>query len=249
MILWLGTYDYNTIHGIVNATNVLHVSFVPDTDDQYPIILPMIGQMGLFSQPELTDLNQCLDLYLHGSISARISNLCQEAVDRGEDGLRLCLAATKVDGLVLAHTPFHHSYNFRSAVLHGYAQVVDDPDEKLYALRLITNKVVPTRWENTRTPPNEIEMQSTHILRVTVQSGSAKLRSGTPNADRKDLQHPEVLRKFWSGVVPVFETFGAPISGPLNKADIPQHVTDFVKESNTRNQRNAAQASEVRDTK
>ncbi len=81
----------------------------------------------------------------------------------------MCIAASKVDGLVLTLTPNSHNYNYRSAVLFGHATLVEDLDEKLWAMKLITNSVVPDRWEHTRVPPNNAEMQSTQILKVKVR--------------------------------------------------------------------------------
>lgn len=233
---------------------MVHVSFTPDRDDPFPIVLPMIGQMGSFadhhhhpasSSAEL--LARPLDLYLHGSISSRIMKLSRDAVGRGEDGLGVCVAATKVDGYVLALTPFHHSYNFRSAVLHGHAQVVEDPDEKLFALELITNKVVPRRSQNTRTPPNKVEMQSTHVLRVRVSAGGAKLRWGVPNGDRGDLKSEEVLSKYWAGVIPMWETFGDPVPAPHNRAAVPEHVTGFIDRANKKNRETAFEAAKEQE--
>lgn len=61
--------------------------------------------------------------------------------------------ATHVDGLVLALTPNNHSYNYRSAILHGYATQVNQLEEKLWAMEKITNGVLPDRWDNCRVPP------------------------------------------------------------------------------------------------
>ncbi|KAF2014674.1 hypothetical protein BU24DRAFT_441988 [Aaosphaeria arxii CBS 175.79] len=240
-------YDYETIHNIVNSTAVLHVSFVPSSEDPFPVVLPMIGQMGTFALPSSTDLDQPLDLYLHGAIASRIMKLSQNAVDRGEEGFPLCVAATKVDGYVLALTPFHHSYNFRSAVVHGYAHVVADPDEKMWALELITNKIVPERWQNTRTPPNKVEMQSTHILKMKVSSGSAKLRWGVPNNDRGDLKNPDVLANYWAGVVPMWETFGEPISSAHNQAPVPKYLSGYLEEARRENEAVAMEASKEQE--
>ncbi|KAH8897575.1 hypothetical protein GQ53DRAFT_777939 [Thozetella sp. PMI_491] len=240
-----GHYDFKTVHEIINGATVLHVSFVPDPSDPFPIVLPMIGQLGLFSDDRAAtfDLGQPLDLYLHGSISSHLMRLCQEALERGEVGLPLCIAATRVDGLVLALTPFHHSYNFRSAVLHGHGQVVQDLSEKMYALELITNKVVPERWQNTRTPPNKVELESTHILRVQVFSGSAKVRLGGPNGDRGDLKNPDVLQKYWSGVVPMWEMLGDPLPAPQTQLSVPRHVSSFIEKRNLANRVEAQEAA------
>jgi len=63
--------------------------------------------------------------------------------DGEEEGFPLTIAATHMDGLVLALTPNHHSYNYRSAVLHGYATPVMEVEEKLWAMERITNNVFP----------------------------------------------------------------------------------------------------------
>lgn len=167
--------------------------------------------------------------YLHGYISSRIMNLA-----RGSDGIPLCVAATKVDGLVLSLTPNSHSYNYRSATLHGTATLVVDPAEKLYAMELVTNSVVPARWENTRIPPNEAEMSSTSILRMKISSASAKIRTGPPNDDRKDNERPGLREKVWTGVVPVFEILGVPIPSSDNEVkEVPEHVGGFIEKRNT----------------
>jgi len=144
----LAVYSLETIHTIVNTTPVLHVSFTPSPNDTFPVILPLIGQMGSFTHPSNT-LSDPLDLYLHGYVSSRIMNLSRSS----PKGLPLCVCASKVDGLVLSLTPNSHNYNYRSAVLFGHATLVENTEEKLWAMELITNSVVPDRWRHTRVPP------------------------------------------------------------------------------------------------
>ena len=63
-------YDYGTVHGIVNTASVVHVSFLPpspsgtydDPQERMPIILPMIGKIGVY--PEGSDDTPAC--YLHG---------------------------------------------------------------------------------------------------------------------------------------------------------------------------------------
>lgn len=151
----------------------------------------------------------------------------------GSDGIPLCVVATKVDGLVLSLTPNSHSYNYRSATLHGNATLVNDPAEKLYAMELITNSVVPERWEHTRIPPDEAEMSSTSILRMKITSASAKIRTGPPSDAKKDVERSGLREKVWTGVVPVFETLGTPVPGPDNMVvEVPGHVGGYVEKSN-----------------
>lgn len=151
-------------------------------------------------------------------------------------GLPVCIAAAKVDGLVLTLTPNSHNYNYRSAVLFGYAELVESVEEKLWAMELITNSVVPERWAHTRVPPNAGEMSSTQILRVTIDSGSAKVREGVPNDEKCDLNDKGVLGSVWTGVLPLYEQFGEPIAGPYNKVEeVPEHVKRYRDAMNRAN--------------
>jgi len=149
------------------------------------------------------------------------------------EGLPLTVAATHLDGLVLALTPNSHSYNYRSAVLFGHATLVTDPAEKLYAMELITNSVVPQRWPHTRLPPNGAEMQSTSILRVKVSNGSAKIRSGGPHDEKGDLEDEALLERVWTGVVPVYSVMGDPVAGGYNKVgEVPGYLEGWRRELN-----------------
>jgi hypothetical protein len=149
------------------------------------------------------------------------------------EGLPVTIAASHVDGLVLSLTPNSHSYNYRSAVLFGHAQLVTDAAEKLYAMELITNGVVPGRWAGSRVPPNAAEMQSTSVLRVRIAAGSAKVRSGGPNDDRGDLEDEALLGRVWTGVVPVYTVMGEPVAGEYNRVgEVPGYLEDWRRETN-----------------
>jgi nitroimidazol reductase NimA-like FMN-containing flavoprotein (pyridoxamine 5'-phosphate oxidase superfamily) len=189
--------------------------------------------MGSFTRPS-ADLGDTLDCYLHGYVSSRIMNLARSSPD--SKGLPVCIAAAKVDGLVLTLTPNSHNYNYRSAVLFGYASLVENLDEKLWAMELITNSVVPARWAHTRVPPNAGEMSSTQILRVKIDSGSAKVREGVPNDEKCDLTDEGVLDRVWTGVLPLYEQFGEPVPGPYNRVkEVPEHVTSYKEVTNKAN--------------
>lgn len=161
-------------------------------------------------------------------------------------GIPLCVCATKLDGLVLSLTPNSHNYNYRSAILQGRGTIVDDPDEKLWAMQLITNSVVPRRYENTRVPPDGAEMSSTRILKVSIETASAKVRTGVPEDEKKDLKREEVLSRVWTGVVPVYERLGEPVAGPYNKVDgLPDHVGTFVETENQEREEYARKVAEM----
>lgn len=234
-----GTYELGPIHAVVNSARVLHVSFAAPPEEPFPAILPMIGVMGSYEYPSAS-VDEPLDCYLHGYVSARLMRLARDS----EKGLPVCIAATKVDGLVLSLTPNSHSYNYRSAVLQGYARPVEDDTEKVFAMELITNKVLPQRWQHSRIPPDKVEMTSTMILRVRIDTGSGKVRRGEPHDEEKDLQREDVTRSTWTGVVPLWETYGEPIPSATNKVkDVPAYVSSFVSAESQSNREQALEAA------
>ncbi|KAM7223958.1 hypothetical protein V8F06_000431 [Rhypophila decipiens] len=152
---------------------------------------------------------------------------------QGSPPLPLTIQTSTITGLVLALTPNHHSYNYTSATLFGHASLVTSPEEKLYAMELITNNIIPSRWSHTRVPPTPAEMSSTSILRVKISAGSAKLRSGGPSDDRFDLDNQDLKQRVWTGVVPVYTTLGEPVPGHYNQVEqVPGYLGDFVTEQN-----------------
>jgi len=244
---FLANYDVEAIHTIVNTTPVVHVSFQPSdpSEGPFPAILPMIGQMGSFERPS-AGLEDPLDCYLHGYVSSRMMKNAQSNA-KGEElqGLPITISATKFDGMVLSLTPFSHSYNYRSVVLFGYATPVTDKDEKMWAMELITNSVIPGRWDQTRVPPDAGELASTTILRVRIVSGSGKIREGEPHDDKKDLGRDDLVNKVWTGVVPVWQTVGEPVAGKANRvSEIPGYLRDFRDGENETNEKYAMEAAE-----
>ncbi|KAK0673010.1 hypothetical protein QBC41DRAFT_152564 [Cercophora samala] len=222
----LAEYSLRTIHSIINSTPLLHVSF-NTPNSPYPATIPMIGQMGSFDRPS-ADLSDVLDLYIHGYISARLTNLTRTA-----EGLPVTISASTVDGLLLSLTPFSHGYNFRSAVLFGHATIVTDTAEKLYAMELITNKVVPNRWNESRSPPTAGEMAATAVMKVKIDTGSAKVRTGPPKDDKGDLENEEVRDKVWVGTVPVYTVIGEPKVAEYNLVkEVPKTLVEWRAEAN-----------------
>ena len=129
---------------------------------------------------------------------------------------------TLVDGIVLAKSAFHHSVNYRSVVLYGKGRVIDGKAERLHALELFTERIVPGRWQAVR-PPSAPEMKATTVVSIPIELASAKVRAGGPKDDAADLDLP-----IWSGVVPLKQIALAPISA--ESRDVPTHVADFVKQ-------------------
>lgn len=227
-----GVYDLETVHGIVNSCPILHISF-NSLSEPFPVVLPMIGTLASYERPS-AGLGDPLDLYLHGYISSRLMNVAQ-ASDPRQDGMPVCVAASHVDGLVLTLTGFSHNYNYRSAMLFGYATLVQTDEEKLFAMEKITNSVVPDRWRHTRLPPLTSEMQSTNILKVRISSASAKISAGQAHDEALDMKNESMLDSTWTGVLPIRQTMGNPVSGPYNRIEVPDYISEFSKEFNDGN--------------
>ena len=111
-------------------------------------------------------------LYLHGAPASRLLGTLAE-------GPRFCFTVTLVDGLVLARSAFHHSLNYRSVVVVGEARAVTDPDEKLAAMEVLVEHVVPGRTADARAP-SKAELKVTEVIALDLRDASAKLRTGPP---------------------------------------------------------------------
>src|SRR6185369_843685 len=133
-------------------------------------------------------------------------------------GVELCATVTLLDGLVLARSAFHHSMNYRSAVVFGRARVVTDEDEKARALAALIERVVPGRSAEARAPRPE-ELRGTLLLALPLDEASVKVRSGPPIEDEADLTLP-----VWAGVIPIEPTAGAPLAAPGTAGSPPARV-------------------------
>jgi hypothetical protein len=188
-----GKYDKETIYRILDEAFLCHVSF---SIDGQPFIIPT-----LFARVEDS-------IYIHGSHISRMLKTLSE-------GVRICLCVTLVDGLVLARSAFHHSMNYRSAVVFGTGKLVDSEAEKLLALKAISDNLLPERWEDCR-QPNAKELNVTSVIRIEIEEASAKIREGMPVDDDSDMNLP-----IWAGILPISQKFSKPIADEKLSAKIP----------------------------
>jgi nitroimidazol reductase NimA-like FMN-containing flavoprotein (pyridoxamine 5'-phosphate oxidase superfamily) len=182
-------YDRATVHQILDEALVCHLGYLGAGG---PVVLPT------------THARLGETLYLHGSTGGGPMLAATAAAATGS-GLPVCVTVTLVDGLVLARAAMHHSVNFRSVVVLGDARVVEDPAEKLRALRCLLDHIRPGRSDDCRTP-NARELAATGVLALDLVEVSAKLRTGGPVDDPEDAALPH-----WAGVVPLGLTAGAPV--------------------------------------
>ena len=198
-----GSYDRALIDSVLDEALVCHVGF---SAEGQPYVLPMnFARMG--------DA-----IYFHGSVASRL--LC--ALQRGTP---VCATVTLLDGLVLARSAFHHSMNYRSAVVMGAARRVEDEEEREHALHLIVDHVVPGRSATLRAASRK-ELAATSVLAVSLGEASVKVRTGPPGDEPEDLDLP-----VWAGVVPMTMSFGEPQPDPALRPGItpPGHIRARVE--------------------
>lgn len=200
-------------------------------------------------EPEPTYDDGPRHIYLHGYVTSRLmklpstSNTTNGGSSEKPKGVPICIAASHVDGIVLALTPFHNSNNYRSAVVHGWASIVESEEERMHAMHLITDNVLAHRWNNSRVPPTKAELTSTGILKVEIASASAKVRVGGPGDDRPDLKNESVIGNTWTGVLPVYLQYGDPVASDYNRvAKVPSYIAGWVKDQNEKNKQGALKA-------
>jgi len=186
-------YDRDIAYEILDEAFLCHVGF--NVDGQPFVIPTSFGRSGD-------------NLYIHGSAASRMLR----ALDQG---IPVCVTVTLLDGLVLARSIFNHSMNYRSVVILGTAILVTNPDEKLEALRLLSEHILPGRWQQSRLP-NERELKATSVLRLPIEEFSAKVRQGPVVDDADDYSFPT-----WAGVIPLTTVPGAPITDERCDPQIP----------------------------
>ena len=196
-----GHYDKETVFQILDAGKICHASFV--VNDQPFVITTRLGRDGDY-------------LYLHGATASRL-------IKQMETGVQMSLAVTHLDGLVLARSAFHHSMNYRSVVVFGTAKLIAD-DKKMHALKVISDQLVPGRWEESR-QPNAKELKATAVLEIEIVQASAKIRTGGPKDDKEDYE-----LDIWAGVVPMKTTYETiiPDTELKNNIEIPRSVINLI---------------------
>jgi len=191
-----GVYDRAAAYQILDEGFICHVGFIVDGQ---PFVIPTgYGRVGD-------------NLYLHGSAASRmLRNL--------DKGVPVCVTVTLLDGLVLARSIFNHSMNYRSVVVLGTAVAVRDANEKVEALKSLSEHILPGRWAESR-QPNERELKQTLVMRLPIEEFSAKVRKGPPIDDEEDYSFPT-----WAGVIPLQMAPGAPENDPRLDPKMPVPV-------------------------
>lgn len=194
-----GHYDKETVYSIVDEALICHAGFVVDGQ---PYVMPTI-------HTRIGDT-----IYLHGAVANRMLNHIKT-------GKSVCITVTHIDGIVFARSVFHHSMNYRSAVLFGRGRVVESYDERWKVFEALTEHIAKGRWADAR-HPNETEDRTTAIVAIEIDSASAKIRSGPAKDEEEDY-----ALSVWAGVMPVRMQFGEPVKDDRLPDNIP--VPEYIK--------------------
>ena len=186
------SYDRVAVWDILDRGLVAHVAFV---DRDRPMVIPMIyGRDGD-------------RLFLHGAQKSRIAT--------ATSGRPVGIGVTLVDGLVVARSMFESSMNYRAVVIHGRATELADAEQRLHAMRCISDHSLPGRWDEVRAPYDK-ELKATVILEVTIEAASAKTRAGPPGEEYEIYDD-----RIWVGVIPIVTTAGPPVASASVPSDVP----------------------------
>ncbi len=200
-----GAFDRATIYPILDEALICHVGFAVEGQ---PYVIPTgFARIGD-------------DLFIHGSSASRMLRNIASGID-------ICVTVTLLDGLVLARSAFHHSMNYRSVVILGKAELVEDADEKNKALEAFTEHIIPGRWAEVRWP-TELELKATSVLKLPIEEASAKIRTGDPVDDEEDYE-----MDVWAGVLPLKLQHETAIADTRlrDQIEVPKHVTDYSRKA------------------
>ncbi|WP_235547550.1 MULTISPECIES: pyridoxamine 5'-phosphate oxidase family protein [unclassified Nocardioides] len=189
------------LHRLLAEALIAHLGVVVGG---HPVVLPVAFAV------DLDGPDQDGTLYVHGSVAAGWLRSAADAT--------VCVTVTELDGLVAARSAFHHSMNYRSAVVIGTARIVEDPDERRHALGLTVDHMIPGRDATLREPTRK-ELAATAVLAVPLHEASMKSRGEGPVDDQEDID-----AGVWGGVIPLRRTAGDPIPAEDASGPVPADV-------------------------
>lgn len=188
--------DRAALHALLDDALIAHLGI--DVGN-HPLVLPVAFAVD-HSGPDRDGT-----LYVHGSVASRWL--------AASESTTVCVTITEVDGLVAARSSFHHSMNYRSAVIIGQARIVSDSDEVDRALALTVDHMIPGRSATLR-PNTRKELAATSVLAIALHEASVKVRAGGPVDDDEDVE-----AGVWGGVVPVRRVVDEPVPDELNRQE------------------------------
>ncbi len=196
-----GHYDRETVYAILDEGMVCQVAFV---QEGRPMVIPTLYA------------RRGDALLLHGAVG---NNLLQHIGAGHEVAVNVAL----IDGLVVTKAVKGLSVNYRSVVLFGRGRLLEDPAEKQEALYWLTERLVPGHWQETNQPSLEA-IRGVAVAEITIESASAKVRTGMPHDEPADSDLP-----VWAGYVPIAQVFGEPVTAEhAAGAPLPKALQDYL---------------------
>lgn len=175
-------YDHATVHALLDAAMLCHVAYVIDGE---PYCTPTLYW------------REGTRLYWHGSSASRM--LREQSA-----GQRACVTVTQLDSLVLARCGFNHSIDYRSVMAFGQAHLVNDPQEKAHALRMMVDRLFPNRTAGLRAS-TELEIKATSVIAMEIKEASAKVRAKGVVDEDEDYALPIYAER-----LPIHTVIGTP---------------------------------------
>lgn len=169
-----GNHSTESIYPILDDGILCHIGF---EDKGHPVVLPTAY------------IRYGHQIMIHGAVNGRF-------FQRLAEGIPCCVTVSHLDGLVLARSAFHHSVNYRCAMLFGQFTVVTDLEEKRQLLDVFMEGCIPGRNGDAIRRGSDKEINATALLLMDINEASSKIRTGPPNDDVDDMSLP-----VWAGVV------------------------------------------------
>jgi nitroimidazol reductase NimA-like FMN-containing flavoprotein (pyridoxamine 5'-phosphate oxidase superfamily) len=182
----LASRDRSELYRLLDSTRIGHFALLAD---DHPVVIPTAV------------VRRGDTVVAHGSSGS-------SWMRRLATGVPTSLAVTALDGLVVARSAFESSMHYRSAVLFGRCEAIEDVGDKRAALDAITESLLPGRVAEVRDPTSK-ELAATLVLRLPIGEWSLKV-----SADWPDDGDEDVAGDAWAGVVPIELRYGAPQPAP-----------------------------------
>jgi nitroimidazol reductase NimA-like FMN-containing flavoprotein (pyridoxamine 5'-phosphate oxidase superfamily) len=195
-------YDEEQIYAILDEALFCTVSYA---EDNQPFSIPQ------------SFIRVGNHIYLHGSVGSHFIRTLAE-------GRPACISVMLADEIVVAKTAFHHSINYRSVVIFGKGEIVEDQELKYQAFKALTEKMVPGSWDYLK-PMSKKEMEKTTAVRFALTEASAKIRQGPPGHEESEMDLP-----IWTGVIPIKPIRQLPVPDEHGiNIPLPKHLSDPSK--------------------
>lgn len=178
-----GRYDKETIYGILDSALVCHIAYVIDGR-------PYCTPTSFWREGD--------HVYWHGSSASRMIRTQAQEIE-------VCLTVTHVDALVMARSGFHHSVNYRAAMVFGRAHLIDDPAEKTRLMDAFIDRIYPGRSTLIRQPSPQ-EFKATSMMGMEIETASGKIRDKHVDDEEEDYAGVPA----WSALYPITQVLGAP---------------------------------------